>query len=393
MMKSLLTSDLIQSDRLRRFVPGPVKRVLKRGIPYADYRSEQLLREAERRFGGPVPMESDYDSPYPVTLGIFFDSSYTFAFNVAACRDLKVQYKVIDLLRYDWMHRVVESECDAFLATPPTLRKVWREVFEERLWIVTYVLQKRVCPTFDELYLWESKRRMRDWLLAHNVPHPETWVFLTREEAQSFCLEARYPIVCKTDSGAASSGIFVLRDRPSAERMVNQAFSRGILARSADPREREQGIILFQEFIPHNYEWRIVRIGDDFMCRRKVRAGDFASGSGDIGWAAPLPGMLDFAKRVTGTGGFTSMSVDMFENASGRTAEPYLVNELQAIIGFREVEITGHTGRWRSRDPGHWAFEPGCFHNNACANLRVQMLLSEICSPTFSGEARRQGSS
>lgn len=375
-----LDADLLHSDRLRRLAPAWVKKLVKRRIPYADFRGNQLRREAEGRFGGPIPLASDYDSPYDVRLGIFFDRGYTFAHNVAACRDLRVPFTVIDLAADDWQRRVAESGCGAFLATPDTLRHAWRLLHEERLWTLTRELGKVVCPTFEELFLWESKRRMRDWLMAHDVPHPETRVFFEREAALDFCSESTYPLVCKTDRGAASVGIFVLRDAAAAARLVERAFSDGLLARETDARERESGSILFQEHVPHDYEWRVVRVGDSFLCRRKVRAGDYASGSGEIGWAEPLPGMLEFVRKVTDTGGFRSMSVDLFENTTGRGESPFLVNELQALIGaIKKPNAPDEwAGRWLREPGGEWRFEPGFFYDNACANLRVEMLLADL---------------
>lgn len=378
LVKNILETNMIQSDRLRRLVPAFAKQALKRRLPFADFRSEQLRREAEARFGGAIPFESSYESQYPVLVGIFFDRSYTYAFNVAACRELGVRFKVVDLTANDWVERLRDSGCDGFLVTPPHLLRMLRGLYEERIRVVALDLGIPLCPTYPELYLWESKRRMRDWLIAHDVPHPATWVFLDCDEAMRFCRETSYPVVCKTDFGAASSGIIVVHNRRSAERLVTAAFSKGLLARSTDPRNRESGFVLFQEFVPHDYEWRVVRIGDDFMCRRKVRVGDFASGSGSIGWAEPLPKMLDFARAVTDKGGFTSMSVDMFENTTGRHDSPFLVNELQAIIGFREVDQTDDMGRWRCGKSGEWTFEKGCFHRNALANLRVKMLLQTL---------------
>lgn len=372
-------SNPLHSELLRRLLPAGIKSLIRRRIPYAQYRSEQLQRDARQRFGGMIPTESTYDSPHAVTLGIIRDNSYTYAFNVAACRDLNVRFRTLDIMASDWVQRVEGSGCDAFMATPPTLLGEWRRLCDERLFALTRDLGKRLYPTFEELFLWESKRRMRDWLMVHKIPHPATWVFSDRREAIEFCRRATYPLVCKTDSGASASGIFILRGRPDAERMVNLAFSRGILARRADHREREWGSILLQEHIPHEFEWRIVRIGDHFFCRKKARVGDFASGSGDIGWARPLSGMLDFAMQVTDVGGFRSMAVDILENTAEPDGAPYLVTELQAVFGFQEVNVNADTGRWRY-EPGTrlWSFEPGCFHQNACSNLRVLMILADL---------------
>ncbi len=378
---SLLRLSLIHSDSLRRVVPAPVKALLKRRIPYADYRVEQLRRWAAQRLGGSIPWQSDYESPHDVVVGVLFDSSYYFAFHVAACRELRVRYRVIDLLADDWSRRVVDSGCQAFLVSMSTLRGVWRRVSEERLWVIAHDLRIPLSPTFEELFLWESKRRMRDWLVAHSVPHPATWVFLNQSEALEFVRHSNYPIVMKTDSGASSAGVFVIRNHRQAVRLVRKAFRGGISLRSADSREVEEGYVLFQEFIPHDHEWRIVRVGDWFMCRRKERRGDFASGSGEIGWANPLPGMLDFVEEVTNLGGFRSMALDLFENPREDARGPFLVNELQSLVGAIENEgnVNAATGRWR-RDPAtsSWAFESGFFYQNACANLRLVSLLQRI---------------
>jgi hypothetical protein len=362
-------------------LPTSLKAFLKNHGPYTDYRSEQLRREAVERLGGEIPLESEYRPLHRPTLGIFFDGGYTFAFNVAACRDLKVGYKVIDLLASDWLPRVVGSGCAAFLATPPTLADIQHRVFEERLWCLSKDVGALLCPTFEELYLWESKRRMHDWLVAHDVPHPATWVFVHRDEAMEFCRGAEYPMVAKTDAGAASSGVFVLRDRRSAERLVVQSFGRGIPRLTGDMRGREKGALLFQEFVPHDFEWRVVRIGRHFLCRRKTRVGDYASGSGAIEWAEPPKGMLDFARLVTDAGGFRHITLDVFKEPS-RTGRPeFLVNELQAIVGLKDVLTNAHTGVWRrDTSTAEWLFESGAYHQNACANLRVKMLLGELQS-------------
>jgi hypothetical protein len=159
--------------------------------------------------------------------------------------------------------------------------------------------------------------------------------------------------------------------------MVRAAFGRGIVPRVWDHRDRQQGSILFQVFVPHDYEWRIVRIGDDYLCRRKNRIGDFASGSGGIEWAKPDEGVLSFAEEITNRGGFTSMGVDLFVESPGGSKERFLVNELQCLVGAKVLLPSELMGRWR-RDGEAWRFEQGDFYRNACANLRVAHVLRTL---------------
>ncbi|HEC87465.1 MAG TPA: hypothetical protein ENI49_06360, partial [Thermoplasmatales archaeon] len=313
MKRNILSFTAKTGPVIGKLIPKKVKDRIKHSFSYANYRSEQLRWEVEKTLGWPLPEESDYESPYNLRLGIFKDNSYLYAYNIAACRDLKVSYKVLDLFSSSWVGDISNSECDVFLATPPTLLDQWQRLFEERLWVVVYELKKRVYPTFKELYLWESKRRMIYWMIAHRIPHPHSWIFLDYDEAINFCDAARYPIVLKLNKGASSHGIFVLQTRKQARQIVKRLFSVGVAPRSSDKRNKEWGVALFQEYIPHEREWRIVRIGDTYFCRIKTVVGEFASGSGLIEWAKPLTGMLDFARKVTEMGNFRCMSLDIFE--------------------------------------------------------------------------------
>jgi hypothetical protein len=369
----------LYSDGLRKLLPSWLKQWVKRKIPYADFRSGQLRREAETRFQGPVPESGDYGLESRRRIGIIRDSSYAYTYHVAACMELHVPFKVIDIMRDDWLEQVEKASCDAFMAVPPALLNIRRHMFEERFRILSSCRGKIFLPTFDELYIWESKRRMHNWLLVHSVPHPRTRVFFDRDRAIEFCKNAQYPVVHKLDAGAGAGGIYILRRPAEALSAVRRAFGRGLTGRCSDARNREWGSILFQDYIRHDYEWRIVRIGKTYLCRRKIRVGDFASGSGKIEWAEPLPGMLDFVKQVTDKDGFRCMALDVFENPSGTAGEPFLVNELQAIIGFSDVPDNSHTGRWVYTPSGSiWSFEPGHFHRNRCANLRLKLLLEDL---------------
>ena len=365
----------------RKLAPRWLKRVVKSAIPYAEFRSEQCRREAEELLDGPIPPESDYASPYPFTIGVIIDTSYYFAHHVKACREMSVSYRLVDLAASDWVELVRGSGCDAFLASTSTLLTSLRHMFDERLRVLVEDLKYPICPSYSELWLWESKRRMRDWLVAHGVSHPRTEVFYNRDEALAFIDSADYPLVCKTDTGAAANGVFVLRSKRAASRKVREAFGRGILPREWDRRDRQRGQILFQEFVPHDYEWRIVRIGDDFLCRCKTRVGDFASGSREIGWATPPMELLDFAKWVTDEGGFNSMAVDVFVSDGDDERPRYLANELQCLFGAIKdaTKRNAHTGKWRLEN-ANWHFEPGFFYQNACANLRVAHLLRTLAN-------------
>ncbi|MCU0611721.1 MAG: hypothetical protein MUE60_08040, partial [Candidatus Eisenbacteria bacterium] len=221
-----------------------------------------------------------------------------------------------------------------------------------------------------------------DWLRVKGLPHPRTWVYSSRQQALDFADLCSLPIVFKSPFGAAAAGVRVLKTRRALKRMVRRVFDHGFVPSGSHRRDRQWGRVLLQEYLPDVREWRMVRIGDSFMCRLKERVGEYHSGSGLVAWARPPVRVLDFARHVTDIGGFRSMDVDIFETVEGLL----LVNELQAVFGgIRDSNMdrgVEHRGRWRwnPSEPA-WQFEAGDFYRNACANERIRYILEESPRP------------
>jgi hypothetical protein len=355
-------------------MPDVMREFLVRQMNPVKRRLAATHRLAEAYYGGPLPVQSSYEGRYPVTLGILKDRANYYVYNLVACREMGVPFRVLDLEKSNWVEWIAEPHCDAFLAWPSCNLSIWKDLYDERLPLLAAATGKPIVPSCDEIWFWESKRRMRDWLLVHNIPHPSTEVFYNEEEAFDFASRCDLPVVVKSNSGASSHGIFVLRNRRRLQRMVRRAFGRGLRKRWGDGRDREWGFIIFQEFIPHDFEWRIVRIGSSFLCRRKVRRGDFASGNGLIEWGSPASALLDFVRDVTDQGGFQSMALDVFVREESTSGPRFLVNELQTLVGAKELPDHPARGRWKWSNQG-WQFEAGDFYRNACANLRIGCLL------------------
>lgn len=363
--------DLLPPDRL--------KTAIRSAFLTTERKAAACQRHAEESYGGGIPEQSDYPGRVGVRVGIVKDHMWYFVHNVKACRDLGIPYKLIDITGDDWCRRSLYEGYDAILVWPSVNHSSWKPLFDERLHILVAHYGVRLIPRIDELWLLDSKRRVAYWLESHNVPAPTSWVFYDRERALAFADATDYPVVCKTDTGAASAGVTIVRSRRMARRLIKTAFGRGLRARGTDSNDRQVGSVLFQEYIPHDYEWRVARIGPYYLCRRKTRVGDYASGSGAIGWATPPPGMLDFVREVTERGRFSSMVLDLFEAAVGDPRGRYLVNEMQCLVGAikQESNMNEATGRWYRDEHGDWSFEQGFFYQNACANLRLGLFLSE----------------
>lgn len=360
-------------DHARRWVPRPWRHWLQRFFSL----SEIKLRERERLnpLAG-VTTGDDNRAGSPVRFGIVRNAAQYHAHFVRACQEMGVPFTVLDLARSDWLERVEQSGCEVLLVWPDAFLSVWNRMVKERVQVLEGTLGFPAVPSSREIWMYEDKRRMAYWLQAHAVPHPRTWVFHELAEAEGFAADCDLPIVFKTNFGASGTGVWILRSRRDLLRLVRRVFRWGLVGRGMDPRDREWGAVLLQEYLPDVKEWRLVRVGDSYFGHPKGRVGEFHSGSGVAFWDAPEPRHLGFLHSVTEAGGFRSMNVDVFETQDGRL----LVNELQAVFGasvaIDQSRVDGKPGRYVRTDQGTWEFEPGDFARNACASERIRDALA-----------------
>lgn len=371
---------------LARAVPRPLQRLLRRRLFTADY----ALKLAE--WDAPVknaPAESNYPPAYPGRVGIIRDLFWNHTSYIAACRDLKVAYRVLDIFRSDWVDQFRNSGCTAFVAWPSESIPEWKRLYDERLRFLTEHLAAPLYPSFDALWLYGSKQRQRDWLDIRGFPHAASGVFYRLEEALAFIDSATMPLVAKLDIGAAANGVWIARTPREARALARRAFDRGLVGERSDARSRQWRHILFQEYLPGIREWRMIRIGESYLGHEKGKADQFHSGSGVVGWFAPPRQALELLHALTEAGGFRSMAMDVFETPDGR----FLVNELQTVFGARDTAqmyINGVPGRYR-RLNGKFFFEEGRFCVNACCNLRIEDLMKMMSErPVQAGKGRGQ---
>ena len=354
-------------DLARRWIPRPLRFAMQRFISLEDVKR----RYNRRRDPLADVREGDVNTAgSPIRFGIAANRLHAHTHFVAACLELGIPFRVLDLYAEDWWDRYRAADCGALLAWPDASSPNAGRLLKDRLDLLEMRHGATVMPAAHERWMYEDKLRMADWLRTHGVPHPRTWVFADRSEADGFADTCPLPIVTKTAFGAQATGVRIVRDRAAVRATIARAFGRGLVANGMDHRDRQRGSVLFQEHLDVVREWRLVRIGDAYFGHPKGRAGEFHSGSGKVEWDVPEKRHLDLLHDVTELGGFRSMDVDVFETVDGRL----LVNELQAVFGAStsvdQMRIDGVAGRM-VRDGGDWRFEPGDFARNACANARV----------------------
>jgi glutathione synthase/RimK-type ligase-like ATP-grasp enzyme len=324
-----------------------------------------------------------------------------------------LEWEVVDITRADWLQRMRAGKFDAMLATPPGWSTPFRIQYDERITILHAVLGIPIYPSFEEIQVYENKKYLAYWLEANNIPHPKTWTLYYADEALALVQKSALPLVGKTSIGGGGSGVTILKTREAAVEYVKNTFSGKGTSLDVGPKWRKKGFfkrvlkkllhpaefrlklqqyqfqrsevqkdyVILQEFIPHEFEWRVVRIGDSFFAHKKLVKGDKASGSLLKGYENPPLNLLDFVEEITDHRGFLSQAVDLFEGPDGR----YLVNEMQCIFGQSDpyqMLVDGQPGRYR-RIGGAWVFEPGDFNRIECFALRVEHVLDLLSGTGF----------
>lgn len=323
-----------------------------------------------------------------------------------ACQKADIKYKILDLTSFKWLEEIGDNNFDFFLTRPSGSLTHFKTMYDERLYAISKVLKYYTYPSYEECYIYENKKLLNYFLKANNIPHPSTFIFYSRNEALDFIKSYQFPLVAKTSIGASGSGVAILRNAYQTSKYIEKAFSpKGIKRRFGPNRaigapgkwfsktlrnpnyliykvkqylsmysHSERDFVIFQEYVPHDYEWRIVKIGDSYFGHQKVKKGDKASGTKGIDYVDPPETLLNFVKLLCDNHGFNFMAIDLFEDVKGG----YLVNELQTIFGHVQdyiLEVNGKPGRYLHIG-NQWVFEEGDFNTNESYDLRLQTAIN-----------------
>jgi hypothetical protein len=326
---------------------------------------------------------------------------------VRACEEYQEQIdcEIVDLTASNWLNNLTTKRFDILLARPPALTGLYKQLYDERIFLIDNVLKIPIYPSPIEIYIYENKRFFYSWLGANNIPHPKTTILYNKREAVQFVERQVFPIVAKVNIGASGSGVKILRTKEDALRYIEQSFSHKGAPRRWGPNtgrggflrrgfhyilqpgdipkrisryrtvkeDKQKGFVIFQEYIPHDFEWRIVAIGDSYFAHKKMKIADKSSGSLLKNYDNPPLYLFDFAKRIMEKYNFKSQAIDVFEVAR----ESFLINEMQCIFGQSDPDqmlVNGEPGRYTYNDK--WVFEKGDFGRNECYNLRISHILS-----------------
>lgn len=94
-----------------------------------------------------------------------------------SCKKWGQEYLFVDIAQHDWLEKITDYNPDCCLLRPPGNLSYAKQVYDERVYIISNMLHIPVYPSFNEVLVYENKRILSDFLKARNIPHPNTYVF------------------------------------------------------------------------------------------------------------------------------------------------------------------------------------------------------------------------
>lgn len=306
-----------------------------------------------------------------------------------ACVFLKVKYIVVDLFKADWIDVLKNEKPNGCLVRVKGNINEHKQYFDEILFVINKILKIPIYPSYDELFIYENKRMYYYWLESNNFPHVKTDVLFSKQLALTTIENLEFPVVFKTNGGASSSGVRIIKSKSKAKLICHQVF--GLfderLAFGSIPWRKknfplpkfgqiQKHYLIIQEFVKIRWEWRIIKIGNSYFGHKKLLKGNYASGSNLVGWEAPPINLLILVKEICEVGKFDSMAVDIFETDNSE----YYINEMQSLFGSflpYQMKIENIPGRYISQN-NSFVFEQGEFNKFGSNLLRVEDFVEKL---------------
>ena len=282
---------------------------------------------------------------------------------VKACEECGVDYVILDMFADNWIEEIRRAKVDGILVREKANIAEYKEMYNERLWVINQYLKIPIYPSWHELFLYENKRMYSYFFETHGVNTPKTHVFYTKALALEYCKKAHFPIVFKTNGGAGGSGVTIVRSFSKAKRIIESIFGR------MDPRMAlghchwvkaggfapipklgmsQRHYVIIQEFVDIEIEWRIIKLGDAYAgYKRPMENGHGSCELMEYGFP-PKP-MLYLIKEIAEENHFDSLSLDVLLGKDGK----FYVTEIQSLFGcfsLHQCEVNGVGGKIEFRE-------------------------------------------
>ena len=259
------------------------------------------------------------------------------------------EYDFYDIHKSDWKEK--GNYFDVIVWSPMTNPYEIEELRNKTYFFENY-LNKICYPSFKTLMLFDNKIMQYYLMEKYDFPHINTFISWNYDETLKKIPELKYPLVCKTSTGAASSGVSLIKNEKDAKRTVDKIFS--IYGKKMHWKsQRQKNYVYFQDFYENEgYDLRIIVVDEKiFGFYRDVPEGDFrASGKNTVRKGKlPIEAIkvaVDVYKKLDGV----MLAVDMLK---GKGKNEYKIIEFSPFIRLvtaMQLIINGVPGVYYLKD-------------------------------------------
>ena len=162
------------------------------------------------------------------TVCIVDDAMMRYAYYEAACTELGVPYDVIRMADDKWLQAIKNRRYDVIFFRPFVLTSYGKRIYDDNAYLL-YLMGMNLFPSFNDLWIYESKRRSSLIMALRDIPHPESHFFFDFKEAIRFIETVELPVVFKTDLGSEASGVVIVDNREQGRKLVRKCFKSGFV--------------------------------------------------------------------------------------------------------------------------------------------------------------------
>jgi len=236
---------------------------------------------------------------------------------VIYCQLNNIEYKLVNCYEDNIIEQLADCNCLLWHHSQNNPKDI---VFAKQLLFALEQMGMAVFPNFNTGWHFDDKLGQKYLLERAGLPAIKAYAFYSKTDALNWVNTTEFPKVFKLRGGAGSANVILAKNKPTAIKLINQAFGKGFseyrpydnlkerfrkfkkgktdakdvlkgIVRFIVPPAystvggKEIGYIYFQDFIPNNdHDIRVIVIGNKaFAIKRMVRENDFrASGSGQI---------------------------------------------------------------------------------------------------------------
>jgi glutathione synthase/RimK-type ligase-like ATP-grasp enzyme len=126
----------------------------------------------------------------------------------------------------DWWKNIkkINSSVDAYFWNSDDKGKYYYQI-NDRVYLLEQLTGKPVFPNTKQYFFYNNKISQLNFLEYNSLPYPKTFITDNKDKSKAFISKTKYPFVLKDAHSASAMGVYLIKNKSEATKMVNAIFS------------------------------------------------------------------------------------------------------------------------------------------------------------------------